>query len=78
MKFKLLVDCKDRATLDAALSKCVKHCFKTATVIERVAVGDFTTQEYRQAPAGVGPLAAVWDATPRKLIFDLCDRLEER
>jgi len=78
MKFKLVVDVKDRATLDAILRKCVKGCFKNCQVVEPVAVGEFTTDDYRQAPAGVGPLAAEWDDKPHRLIYDLCNRLEDK
>jgi hypothetical protein len=78
MRFRLIVEVKDRATLDAILNKCVKGCFKRATVVSTVPVGEYVVDDYRAALAGVGPLAAVWDATPRKLVFDLCDKLEEQ
>lgn len=77
MKFKLIVDVKDRATLDAILAKCVKGCFKRATITEAAPVGEFNTDDFRQAPAGVGPLASMWDDKPHRLIYDLCNKIDE-
>jgi len=33
--------------------------------------------DYRNAPSGVGPLAAEWKDKPHRLVYDLCTALEQ-
>lgn len=35
-----------------------------------------TTEDYRNAPGGDGPLAAQWKDKPHRLIYDLCGEVE--
>lgn len=35
-----------------------------------------TTQDYRNAPSGVGLLAAEWNDKPHRLVYDLCKAIE--
>lgn len=37
----------------------------------------FTLDDYRNAPGGVGPLAAQWKDKPHRLVYDLCAVLEQ-
>lgn len=34
-------------------------------------------EDYRNAPSGVGPLAAEWEDKPHRLLYDLCTTLEQ-
>ena len=34
------------------------------------------TEDYRQAPGGIGPLAAQWHDKPHRLVYDLCAEVE--
>lgn len=34
------------------------------------------TDDYRNAPSGIGPLAAEWKDKPHRLIYDLCGEVE--
>jgi len=33
--------------------------------------------DYRNAPSGIGPLAAEWKDKPHRLVYDLCAALEQ-
>ena len=33
--------------------------------------------DYRNAPSGIGPLAAEWKDKPHRLLYDLCTTLEQ-
>jgi len=33
---------------------------------------DYTLEDYRDAPSGIGPLAAEWKDKPHRLVYDLC------
>ena len=37
---------------------------------------EYTTDDYRNAPSGIGPLAAEWRDKPHRLVYDLCRALE--
>ena len=37
----------------------------------------YTIDDYRNAPSGIGPLAAEWKDKPHRLIYDLCNLLEK-
>jgi hypothetical protein len=37
---------------------------------------EYTIDSYRNAPSGVGPLAATWKDKPHRLIYDLCREVE--
>jgi hypothetical protein len=39
---------------------------------------EFTTDDYRAALAGEGPLAGQWADKPHRLIYDLCVEIEKR
>ncbi len=34
-------------------------------------------EDYRNAPSGIGPLAAGWKNKPHRLLYDLCTTLEQ-
>ena len=36
----------------------------------------YTIEDYRNAPSGIGPLAADWKDKPHRLVYDLCRRVE--
>jgi len=36
-----------------------------------------TLDDYRNAPSGIGPLAAEWRDKPHRLVYDLCTALEQ-
>ena len=40
-------------------------------------VSSYTTEDYRNAPSDIGPLAATWKDKPHRLVYDLCTRLEQ-
>ncbi len=37
---------------------------------------DCTTEDYRNAPSGIGPLAAEWKDKPHRLVYDLAREVE--
>lgn len=37
----------------------------------------YTLEEYRNAPSGIGPLAAQWKDKPHRLVYDLCKVLKQ-
>jgi len=37
----------------------------------------YPLDDYRNAPSGVGPLAAEWKDKPHRLLYDLCTVLEQ-
>ena len=37
----------------------------------------YTLEDYRNAPSGIGPLAAEWHDKPHRLVYDLCTALEQ-
>jgi hypothetical protein len=37
---------------------------------------EYTTADYRNAPSGIGPLAATWKDKPHRLVYDLCREVE--
>lgn len=36
-----------------------------------------TLEDYRNAPSGIGPLAAEWDDKPHRVVYDMCDHIRE-
>lgn len=36
----------------------------------------YNTDDYRNAPSGIGPLSAEWKDKPHRLIYDLCREIE--
>ena len=38
---------------------------------------EHTTDDYRNAPSNIGPLASTWDDKPHRLVYDLCRELEK-
>jgi hypothetical protein len=44
---------------------------------EAAAVLPYAVDDYRNAPNGEGPLAAQWRDKPHRLIYDLCNALEQ-
>ena len=37
----------------------------------------YPLEDYRNAPSGIGPLAAEWKDKPHRLLYDLCTVLEQ-
>ena len=37
----------------------------------------YTVEDYRNAPSGIGPLAAEWANKPHRLVYDLAQRVAE-
>jgi hypothetical protein len=37
----------------------------------------YPLEDYRNAPSGIGPLAAQWKDKPHRLLYDLCTTLEQ-
>lgn len=37
---------------------------------------EYTTDDYRNAPSGIGPLAATWKDKPHRLLYELCREVE--
>ena len=37
----------------------------------------YPLEAYRNAPNGVGPMAALWAAEPHRLLYDVCTALEQ-
>jgi len=71
----------DRAARIAV--KRARQCWATLTPAERrfIVQGDnalrgYTLDDFRNAPGGIGPLAAEWRDKPHRLVYDLCQRLE--
>jgi hypothetical protein len=39
-------------------------------------VDDVTTEDFRNAPSGIGPLAYEWSDKPHRLVYDLIREIE--
>lgn len=40
-------------------------------------MSEYTLDDYRNAPSGVGPLAAQWADKPHRLVYDLASKLTQ-
>lgn len=39
---------------------------------------EYTLEDYREAPGGIGPLASEWKDKPHRLIYDLTNMVKAR
>lgn len=39
-------------------------------------MSDLVTQDYRNAPSGIGPMAEEWSDKPHRLVYDLCAEVD--
>jgi hypothetical protein len=80
----LTVEVANRATLETILRTGTKESLCELRVLDLrngpepapASPLEHTTEDYRNAPSGIGPLAAEWKDKPHRLVYDLCREVE--
>ena len=75
MRITVTVEAESRAALFALLQECKILDWRYGPTPAPV-MPEYTTDDYRDAPSGIGPLAAEWKDKPHRLVYDLCRALE--
>lgn len=64
---------KSHAELLADLDRFARE-FGAANIGPRLC---YPLEDYRNAPSGIGPMAALWADKPHRLLYDVCTALEQ-
>jgi hypothetical protein len=84
MRITLTVEVESREAMATILQTGREHTLHDCKVLdfrygpEPAPAGrlTYTTEDYRNAPSGIGPLAATWKDKPHRLVYDLAGEVE--